>query len=150
MYQRLIARYVRTQFASLSRGDYQAVLRGATDDVHHRFAGHHALGGERHDKRSLQLWFERLYRLCPTLTFQVHTVSVSGWPWDMTVAAEWSAVVAPVQGPEYANAGVHVIRIRRGRVIQVYAYEDSQAVVDACRTMTDLGVEEASAAPITS
>lgn len=71
-------------------------------------------------------------------------------PGDLTVAAEWSAVVTPARGPEYANAGVHVIRIRRGRVVQIYAYEDSQAVVEACRTMTELGVEEASAAPITS
>jgi hypothetical protein len=44
----------------------------------------------------------------------------------------------------YLNRGVHVIRIRRGRVTQLYAYEKAQA----CRAMADLGITEASAPPI--
>jgi ketosteroid isomerase-like protein len=150
MYQRLIARNVRSRFALLSTGDYATVLLGVDENVHHRFAGQHPLGGERHDKRAVQLWFERLYRLFPNLVFDVRTVVARGWPWDLTVAAQWSAVVTPARGPDYANSGVHVIRIRRGKVVALYAYEDSQAVAQACRTMAELGVAEAAAPPITS
>jgi ketosteroid isomerase-like protein len=64
MFQPFIARYVRIQFARLGEGDSEAVLRGVADNVHQRFAGDHPLGGERHDKQSLRLWFERLFRLC--------------------------------------------------------------------------------------
>lgn len=58
--------------------------------------------------------------------------------------------MTPARGDIYLNRGVHIIRIRRGRVSQLYAYEDGQAVARACRTMADLGVTEAAAPPIES
>jgi ketosteroid isomerase-like protein len=150
VYAWLIKRYVRRQFDRIGRADHAAVLRGVAENVHHRFAGDHALGGERHDKQALQRWFARLSRLCPAMAFEVHTVAVSGWPWDMTVAAEWSALVTPAKGPDYTNARVHVIGIRRGQVIRLFAYEDSQAVATACTEMAELGISEAAEPPIES
>lgn len=150
MYAWLTGRYVRLNFARIGRGDYRPVLRGMAPDVHHRFAGDHALGGERHDKEAMQRWFERLTRLCPSIDFTVHTVTVSGPPWHLTVAAEWTALVTPAAGPIYLNEGVHVMEIRRGRVSRLFAYEDGEAVAAACRIMADFGVTEAAAPPITS
>lgn len=72
-----------------------------------------------------------------------------GPPWDIWVAVEWCARVTPVAGEPYANAGTHMIRIRRGRVVYLHAYEDSQLVARACEQMARLGVEEAAAPPIT-
>ena len=43
--------------------DYDAILKDCAADIHDRFGGHHALGGERHDRDSLGRWFERLGRL---------------------------------------------------------------------------------------
>ena len=123
-------------------GDYGTVLRGVDDNVHHRFAGQHPLGGERHSNQALRLWFQQLFRLYRSLIFQVHRITISGWPWDLKAAGEWSATMTPVRGAEYINRGVHIIRIRRGRVTQLYAYEDSQAVAEACQAMADLGVNE--------
>lgn len=40
--------------------------------AHHRFGGHHAVGGERYDREALRRWFERLGRLAPTLQITVH------------------------------------------------------------------------------
>jgi ketosteroid isomerase-like protein len=118
--------------------------------VHHRCAGQHPLGGERHDDDGVRRWFERLFRLFPSLDFTVRSVAVSGWPWDMRVAIEWVAKATPVVGPEYLNVGAHVMRIRGGKVTELHAYEDSQAVAKACALMAQAGVEEASAIPITS
>jgi ketosteroid isomerase-like protein len=136
VYQILVKRHLRKQFDHLSGGDFESVLRGVDDHVHHRFAGEHPLGGDRHTKHALRLWFQRLFR--------------TGWPWDLRAAAEWSATVTPARGEIYLNRGVHLIRIRRGRVTQLYAYEDSQAVAKACRPMADLGITEAAAAAIES
>jgi ketosteroid isomerase-like protein len=116
--------------------------------VHHRFAGHHALGGERRSRADVGAWFERLYRLYPELTFTVHRVLVSGWPWDVTATVEWSVVAVPLAGPAYTNVGAHVIRIQRGRVTHIHAYEDSAVVERALAVMVAAGVAEAGAEPI--
>lgn len=71
MYQLLVKRHLRRQFDRLSAGDYESVLRGVDDHVHHRFAGEHALGGERHTKHALRLWFQfagRTWSTAPGVT----------------------------------------------------------------------------------
>jgi ketosteroid isomerase-like protein len=75
---------------------------------------------------------------------------VAGPPWNLTVTVQWRADVVPRVGPEYVNVGAHVIHIRRGRVVCVHAYEDSQAVADACAVMAAHGIVEAAAPPIES
>jgi ketosteroid isomerase-like protein len=72
VYQILIKRHLRNQFDRLNVGDYEAVLRGVDDHVRHRFAGQHPLGGDRHSKEALRLWFQRLFRLYRNLDFEVH------------------------------------------------------------------------------
>ena len=150
MFRLLAARRVRHVFARLSVGDYEPALAGLAPDVHHRFAGEHPLGGERHDPDAVRRWFERLFRLFPELRFTVTDTAVSGWPWNMTVAVQWRADVVPRLGPRYVNVGAHVLRVRRGRVACLHAYEDSQAVAEACAYMAAHGIEEAAAPPITS
>lgn len=68
----------------------------------------------------------------------------------MTVAVEWRADVRPVVGPGYVNTCAHVLVIGRVGVAALHAYEDSQAVADACRLMASQGVVEAEVAPIES
>jgi ketosteroid isomerase-like protein len=150
MYQRLVRGRIVSVFDHLSDGDYEYALRGLTPKVHHRFAGHHPLGGERTDREAVRSWFERLYRLFPRLQFTVHRTGASGWPWDLRVFVEWTAEVTPAVGPSYQNVGAHVLRIRRGKVSEFLAYEDSQAVAEACALMAQAGIDEAAAPPITS
>ena len=148
MYHALVRRTVRGVFDRLSAGDYPAVLRGVATDVHHVFGGDHPLGGERHSKQAMERWFERLYRLFPSLTFEVKEVVAKGWPWNTVVAVEWLARVTQRDGEPYVNEAAHFLRIRWGRVVYVHAYEDSQKVADACRRMADKGIQEGAAAPI--
>jgi ketosteroid isomerase-like protein len=75
-------------------------------------SGQYPLGGERHTKQALRLWFQRLFRLYDSPVFEVHRITLTGWPWDLRAAAEWSAVVTPARGDTYRNRGVHIIRIR--------------------------------------
>jgi ketosteroid isomerase-like protein len=149
MYGWFVRREIRRTFARVGSGDTDAILRGLAPDVEHRFAGDHPLGGTRVGKAKIEAWFDRLHRLFPDLDFDVHSVVVSGPPWAMTVAAEWTASVRPVVGPTYDNHGAHVIRVERGRVTSIHAYEDSQAVARACAQMLAAGIEEAGAPPIT-
>jgi ketosteroid isomerase-like protein len=95
VYQFLVKRHLRRQFDRVSVGDYESVFRGIDDHVHHRFAGQHPLGGERHTKQSIRVWFQRLFRLCRSLVFEVHRIKLTGWPWDLRAAAEWSATATP-------------------------------------------------------
>lgn len=148
MYKALVRRRVSAVFHALSDGDYLQVLPGLSPQVHHRFAGDHPLGGERHDREMVRLWFERLYRLFPSLTFELKSVSVSGGPWHTRVSVEWVASVTPAVGLPYQNIGAHVLLIRWGRVVCLHAYEDSQAVALACSVMSDAGIVEAAAPPL--
>lgn len=137
-------------FDAVARGEHATVLDSLAEDVHHSFAGEHALGGDRHDKAAVALWLARLRRLCPQMRFDVHRTFASGPPWDLQVAVEWTAFVQPAAAETYVNHGAHVIRIVRGRVRELHAYEDSQVVARACAAMHAAGLDEAGAAPITS
>jgi ketosteroid isomerase-like protein len=152
VYRTLIRRRVVSNFARLSAGDYKAVVAQLAPDVHHVFAGDTALGGERHSHDAVERWFERLYRLCPQIRFEVGRVISSGPPWDISVAAEWVAHVTPAAGEPYVNTGTHVFRIRNGRVAYIHAYihayEDSEKVARACEQMAASGIDEAAAPPI--
>jgi ketosteroid isomerase-like protein len=149
MYHAIVARMVRRGFERLSAGDYSVALAGAAANVHHVFAGEHPLGGERHSREAFRRWFERLFRLFRVLRFEIREVLVRGWPWRTVVAVEWRAQVTPAVGPSYVNEAAHVIHIRWGRAVYVHAYENSQAVANACRHMAANGIAEAAAAPIT-
>jgi ketosteroid isomerase-like protein len=146
----IVRRRISGVFAQLSTGDWASVVAGVDADVQHRFGGSGALGGERHTREGLRRWFERLFRLFPQLRFAVAHITVGGPPWDLTVAAQWTAEVTPAHGPPYENVGVHVIRIRRGRVVSIQAYEDSDAIARACQIMLEHGIAEAGAEPITA
>jgi ketosteroid isomerase-like protein len=149
MYKAIVRRRARAIFANLSRGDWQALMRDTHPHVHHVFPGDNALGGERHTREAMARWFERVFRLFPSLEFEVQRVAVDGWPWDTAVAVEWTEVTTPAAGEPYSNEGTHWIRLRWGKATYVHAYIDTKNVTEACERMAAAGIEEAAAAPIT-
>jgi len=148
VYQVFVRRRVQATFDALSRGDYTVALGGLADDVHHVFAGDHALGGERHSRDAVRRWFERVFRLYDELRFEVRRVTVAGPPWRLVASVEWLAHARPKAGEPYVNEGAHIIEIRRGKIVYLHAYEDSQKVAEALRRMAEGGIDEAGAAPI--
>jgi ketosteroid isomerase-like protein len=143
----LVRRRVQAIFDALSSGDWAHAQKGLADDVHHVFGGDHALGGDRHSRDAVSRWFERLFKLFH-LQFDVQQILVSGPLWDLRIAVEWIGYATPKIGESYVNEGAHMIRIHRGRVVYLHAYEDSQKVADACRRMAEAGIAEAGAPPI--
>ncbi|MCY1138073.1 nuclear transport factor 2 family protein [Actinoplanes sp. Pm04-4] len=137
-------------FQRVTDHDYEALLQDCAPDIHHRFGGSHALGGERHDREALSRWFERLGRISPTLRLTVEDVWVKGGPARTTVIIRWSATQQMPDDSPYVNHGVHVVVMRWGKVVSIDANEDSQAVDAALRVLAAHGVEEALAAPIVS
>src|ERR1700729_94806 len=143
MYHTIVKRVATKNFERVNAKDYAA-------DIHHRFGGHHALGGERHDREALGHWFERLGRLCPTLKLTVRDVWVKGWPHNTTVVIRWVGTQTLPDDAPYVNHGVHVSRMRWGKVFDIDANEDSQLVAETLKPLGTKGIEEALAEPIVS
>lgn len=145
---RIARRRTTRMFEHLSKGEWEPVVAGMAEDVRHVFPGSHPLGGERRSREAVLRWFERLGRLYPGHDFTVHRVLAGGWPWDLWIAAQWTARLRPQVGAPYENEGAHWIRAQRGRVTYFHAYLDTQRIADACRRMAESGIEEAAAAPL--
>jgi ketosteroid isomerase-like protein len=149
MYGALIRRQVRSGLERESRGDYGAVLKNMSADIHQVFPGDHALGGERHTRHAVEQWFERLFRLLSGLSIKPRNIVVSGLPWDTVVAVEWIATASPQDGEPYRNEGTHIMRMCWGRLVELRTYLDTEKVANTCRRLAEVGVEEAAAPPIT-
>jgi ketosteroid isomerase-like protein len=150
VYHFIVKRIARRNFELVNDGDYDTLLAGCAPDIHHRFGGTHALGGERHDKEALRAWFQRLGRLGPDLTLSVRDVWVKGAPWNTHIIIRWTNAETLSDGSAYENHGVHVVQMRWGRIVDIDANEDSQAVAESMIVRAAAGVEEALAPPIES
>ena len=150
MYHAIVKRIARRNFERVNEKAFDALLDGCALDVRHRFGGAHALGGERHDRETLRRWFGRLGRLGQHLTLIVQDVWVTGLPHDTTVIIRWSASDRLPDGSPYQNRGVHIVKMRWGKVFDIDAHEDSQAVAEGLQRQFTLGVVEAKAPQIVS
>jgi ketosteroid isomerase-like protein len=84
----------------------------------------------------------------PDLQFEVKALVVKGWPWNTLAVVEWEDWANTRDGNGYRNQGVHVIRLRWGRVVSLHVYLDTQKLADACRRQAQQGLADAVAAPI--
>ena len=150
MYHAIVKRIAVRNFERVNDHDYDGLLKDCAPDIHHRFGGHHALGGERHDRTGLRDWFARLGRLAPTLRLTVTDVWVKGLPNDTTIIMRWTGTQHLPDDSPYENHGVHVIRMRWGRIVDIDANEDSQLVANSMTILAAHGVAEALADPILS
>jgi len=150
MYHSIVKRIARKNFLRVNEKDFDALLNDCAADIHHRFGGDHALGGERHDREALRQWFGRLGRLGKHLTLSVEDVWVKGLPHDTTIIIRWSATDTLPDGAPYRNRGVHIVKMKWGKVVDIDAHEDSQAVAENLEKQAALGVAEAKAPQIVS
>ncbi|MBV8738512.1 MAG: nuclear transport factor 2 family protein [Alphaproteobacteria bacterium] len=150
MYHAIVKRIARKNFLRVNQKDFDALLRDCTPDIHHRFGGSHALGGERHDREALRQWFGRLGRLGKNLMLTVEDVWVKGLPYGTTIIIRWSATDTLPDGTPYKNRGVHIVKMKWGKVVDIDAHEDSQAVAENLEKQAALGIAEAKAPQIVS
>lgn len=128
MYHAIVKRIAKKNFERVNQRDFNSLLKDCAPNVYHRFSGNHALGGERHDR---DVW-------------------VKGLPHNTTVIVRWTNTDALPDGSRYENHGVHIVKMRWGKIIEIDANEDSQAVAEALEMRAAHGQEEASAPPIVS
>jgi ketosteroid isomerase-like protein len=150
MYHAIVKRVARRIFERVNQKDFEALLKDCAPNVHHRFGGQHALGGERHDRETFRQWLGRLGRLVPNLQLTVNDVWVKGWPHDTVTIIRWSGTDTFPDGSPYLNHGVHIIRMRWGKIVEIDANEDSEAVANMLRKRAEAGAGEAMAPQILS
>jgi ketosteroid isomerase-like protein len=148
MYHAIVRRKLRRVFREIGNRNADYVLAGLAPHFDHSFAGSHALGGIRHGVGGIQSWFERLYRLFPDINFTIKHVAVSGWPWDTAAMIEWHDSATTATGNPYDNDGVHIVRLRWGKLVSLHAYLDTELVAAALRQTAENGVTEAGAIAI--
>ena len=150
MYHAIVKRIARKNFERVNQRDFRSLLNDCVPNIHHKFSGDHALGGVRHDREALGLWLDRLARLGPNMKLTVRDVWVKGLPHNTTIIVRWTNTDHLPDGTTYSNHGVHIIKMRWGKIVDIDANEDSQAVEGWLKLQSSRGVEEASAPPIVS
>ena len=150
MYHAIVKRIAKKNFERVNERDFASLLKDCVPNVHHRFGGTHALGGERHDREALGRWLARLARLGPDMKLTVRDVWVKGRPHNTTVIVRWTNTDSLPDGSRYENHGVHIVKMRWGKIVEIDANEDSQAVAEALKMRAADGIEEAAAPPIVS
>lgn len=148
MYHAIIRRKLTAVFEQLNRKEYGAILAGFAPEFEHALYGNHALGGVRHRLPAAERWYQRLPRALPDLTFTVKHIAVSGWPWDTLAAVEWRDSGTCLDGHRFSNQGVHMIRIRWGKVTAVRVYCDTAVLADVLQRNARAGAAEAALDPI--
>jgi hypothetical protein len=74
---------------------------------------------------------------------------VRGWPWNTVALVEWRDQFSLRDGSRGANQGVHVLRLKWGKVVSLRVYCDTQVVAAALLTQKMHGIAEAGFSPIT-
>ena len=150
LYQAIVKRRIRQSFEDVNNHRWDELMRSIAPDVHHRFGGVHAIGGERHDRETLRRWFERLARVLPNLRLEIKEIWVEGWPWHTMVFVQWDGTATLLNGGGYSQHAIHVITLKWGKIHALDVFEDSQEVARALVAQAAAGLDEALAQPILS
>lgn len=148
MYHAFIRHQVRKSFASLGTVPPSDEVGNLAPDVEHVFAGDSAIGGARRGPAAFVRWLERVYRLLPDLKFEVQDVIISGGPFNTRVAVHWQSRATSVAGDPYANDGVHLIRMSKGRITHIRVFTDTEVITRTMAAVAEKGFEEAAAMPL--
>jgi ketosteroid isomerase-like protein len=148
MYHAIVRGKVRRAFRDINAGRYAPIVAQFAARHTHTMFGAHALGGQRRTLASTRAWYGRLQRLLPDLRFDVHSIAVSGWPWDTRALASWTDHFTLPDGTRGSNQGVHELRLAWGRVVALDVHCDTAKLAGYCERMREMGMVEAGAAPI--
>ena len=95
-----------------------------------------------------RLWYERLYRLLPDISFDLRAIRISGPPWNTLVAVDWLESNSGTDGVRTFTPGVHVVRLAWGRMTYIGIYPDTVGLVTTLQRLSRAGVAEATAQKI--
>lgn len=150
LYETIVKNRIQRSFDHVNNHRWDELMKSIAPNVHHRFGGVSAIGGERHDRETLRRWFERLARVLPNLHLKINNIWVQGWPWRTMVFVQWDGTATLRNGGGYFQHAIHVITLRWGKIHALDVFEDSQEVARALVVQATTGLEEAVAEPIVS
>jgi ketosteroid isomerase-like protein len=148
MYHAIVERKVRHVFARLGHGDFQPMLDSLAPRFRYRFEGDSPIGGVRTSQGSMRLWWQRMYRLFPGLSFEVRDVVVNGWPWHTRIFTLLEFVKPLPDGTRYGNVVMQRMVMRWGRLTEIHTLEDTQRCMRLLDWQAGQGKEEARAQAI--
>lgn len=150
IYHTVLRRLIPILYRQASAQRYSLVLALCSPDIRTTTPGDSALGGTRHTRAGYRLWWRRVFRICAALDLRLHSVSVTGPPWDTRLRTEWTDYVLAHDGRVFVNHGTHDGRMRWGRIVELRYSWDSDVVRQACEHVAAIGFPEASAPPISN
>lgn len=150
MYHTIVRRKMTAAFSGLNSGRIEAITDELSPQAVHYFVGTHALSGTRRTPEAIHAWYERLLRLLQGISFTLHEIRVSGWPWRTQVEVIWTETNNGTDGISTSAEGVNLIELRWGRVTSVRIYPDTAALERTLQRIAVKGTTEALANPITS
>lgn len=147
MYKAIVQRRVRRIFDEINRGNYQAMIDGLAPEFEYRFLGDHPLSGRRTHHDTMQHWWQRLFRLLPGATFDVHDVVVQGHPLDTRVAVR-STIRSTHDGAVYTNDVMQFMTLRLGKLTEIETMEDTAKFERYLEALDPEEVPDSIAAPL--
>lgn len=148
MYKQIVERKVRGIFSEINEGNYQAMIDGLAPNFEYRFLGSHPLSGRRTSTKTMQLWWQRLFRLLPEASFELHDVVVQGHPLKTKVAVRSTITARPVMGGSYSNDVMQFMTLRLGKVTDIETMEDTARFGDFLSSLNPDTQPDATAAPL--
>ena len=148
IYRSIVERKLRHAFEALNQGEHAPVLAAFGAPVEHVFFGSHALAGTRREMSSIVPWYERLKTVFPDLHFEIESLAVTGLPWNTVAMVEWRDHFTLRDGTRRGNQGVHVLRLKWGKVVSLRVYCDTQVLASVLSELQLQGVAEAGLPPI--
>jgi ketosteroid isomerase-like protein len=148
MYHAIVERRIRQVFARLGQGDFEPMLDSLAPRFRYRFEGDSPIGGVRSRRLSMRLWWERMYRLFPGLSFEVRDVVVNGGPWHTRIFTLLEFVKPLPDGSRYGNVVMQRMEMRWGRITEILTLEDTQRCMRLLAWQAENGKQEAAAPAI--
>ena len=150
LYATIVKKKIQQSFDHVNNRRWDELMKSIAPNVHHRFGGVHAIGGQRHDRETLRRWFERLARVLPNLHLTINNIWVKGMAMAHhgVCAVGWERHVAERRWilPTRSSRNHPTV----GQIHALDVFEDSQEVARALTVQAATGLEEAVAEPIVS
>ncbi len=148
MYKTIVERRVRSVFDDINAGNYQAMIDGLAPGFEYRFLGDHPLSGRRTSTTTMRAWWQRLFRLLPNASFELHDVIVQGHPLNTRVAVRSTITATLDSGEPYRNDVMQFMGLRLGKVTDVETMEDTAHFERVLDAMASTGHPDATAEPL--
>jgi hypothetical protein len=148
MYHTIVRRKLMQNFQKLNEGDYPAIVAQFSPTAHHVVAGDSALGGERHTREGVGMWYERLFRVFPNLKFTVNDIAIHGMPWNTAITVHFVVNTTLKNGQPYHNSIEQNIILKWAKITKMTIDEDTQKLAIALKIQAEAGISDASAPPI--